>query len=449
MTCTHRFLDKGLRVTKAFIAPLWINGVRVPRIDILRLARDIRGSLKGLHQDTVVVMPKNPLVSVIARKVALECGLPYALDYGSIQRSPDVRHVYLDEHGNVGLSRGWSYPLLDDCARLVSTSGSTGNPETVVHSSHAIAFQARVLAERLGVGAESNMLLPIPVSHAYGASVVELWLNHNVPLIIECGDVIAGTLRSLLERRISTIDVVPSMLQILVKLSRRNTDLRAALSRLDLLNVGGDVLPLGLANEVERECGQKVFDGYGLSEAGPNVAISGPGVYKKGTVGLPLRGVEVRVDARDEVYVRSPSLLSGYLRGTNVVKQVNKDGWLRTGDLGSIDSEGYLSIRGRSKSAIIVNGKTIAPFEVEEAARASGVCEDVAVIWTRGQSQLSDRIHVFFIPGRVHTPQRQVEILKDVVRTFGAGPVVLRRILSFPRLPSGKIDKKALKESVS
>ena len=88
-----------------------------------------------------------------------------------------------------------------------------------------------------------------------------------------------------------------------------------------------------------------LLDGYGLSEAGPNVAINGPNNFRVGTVGKALEGTMLKVTEEGELLVKSPSIIKSYLRGKN--KIIDELGWLHTGDLVRIDQDGYLIVKGR------------------------------------------------------------------------------------------------------
>jgi long-chain acyl-CoA synthetase len=112
--------------------------------------------------------------------------------------------------------------------------------------------------------------------------------------------------------------------------------------------------------------GIKLLQGYGQTEASPLISANRPGKIKIETVGPPVAGIEVRIADDDEILVRGDALMKGYWRDDASTRATIRNGWLYTGDLGSIDDEGYLTITGRKKD-IIVNsgGDNIAPGRVE------------------------------------------------------------------------------------
>src|SRR5207244_2720756 len=135
--------------------------------------------------------------------------------------------------------------------------------------------------------------------------------------------------------------------------------------RMVWLSSGGAPLPRPIA-EVYEAAGLPLLQGYGLTESSPVIAFNRTSFNKAGTVGLPLPGVEVKISADGEVLARGPNIMKGYWKNPQATAEALKDGWLYTGDLGSIDSEGYLSITGRKKELLVLsNGKKVVPSFIE------------------------------------------------------------------------------------
>ncbi|MGK5631642.1 AMP-dependent synthetase/ligase, partial [Streptomyces sp. URMC 123] len=122
-----------------------------------------------------------------------------------------------------------------------------------------------------------------------------------------------------------------------------------------------------------RACGIDVYEGYGMTESGGVIACTRPGAVKPGTVGRPMPGCEVRIAEDGEVLARGANVFLGYHRNEAATRAaVDSDGWLHTGDLGSFDEDGYLTISGRKKDLIITSaGKNLAPTQVEQAIQES------------------------------------------------------------------------------
>ncbi len=167
--------------------------------------------------------------------------------------------------------------------------------------------------------------------------------------------------------------------------------------RLRLLVSGGAPLDRKLARVV-RSLGFNLLEGYGLTETSPIVCAAVPGQERVGTVGKPFPGVEVRIGTQEEVLVRGPNVMQGYLnKPEETAKSIDKEGWFHTGDQGRFDDEGNLIITGRIKE-IIVNsyGKNIAPVPLELAIAGSKYIEQVVVVGDR-QPYLTALV----VPGRL------------------------------------------------
>jgi long-chain acyl-CoA synthetase len=128
-------------------------------------------------------------------------------------------------------------------------------------------------------------------------------------------------------------------------------------------------------------CGVLVLEGYGLSETCSAATLNTPGAVRFGTVGKPLPGTEVSVAADGELLIRGPHLFKGYYKDPAATAEaVTPDGWLRTGDLGRIDSDGFVVITGRKKDLIITsNGKNITPVNIESQLRESRYIAEAVV----------------------------------------------------------------------
>jgi fatty-acyl-CoA synthase len=120
---------------------------------------------------------------------------------------------------------------------------------------------------------------------------------------------------------------------------------------------------------------------YGSTEAGPGTVVGPEDLTRKpGSVGRPCAGVELRLSDTGEVLLHSPFLMDGYFRDAEATQEALADGWYHTGDLGSLDEEGYLSIVGRARDVIRTGGETVAPVEVESAVVAHPDVVEVAVV---------------------------------------------------------------------
>jgi long-chain acyl-CoA synthetase len=158
--------------------------------------------------------------------------------------------------------------------------------------------------------------------------------------------------------------------------------------RIDWLSAGGAPLPLSVAR-VYTAAGLKLLQGYGLTESSPVISFNTKKDNKVGTVGKAIPGVEVRIAPDGEILTRGPHVMKGYWKNPKATAEAIEDGWLHTGDLGSLDEDGFLSITGRKKELLVLsNGKKVAPSNIEGLVLAD-TCFDQVMVCGEGRNFLT------------------------------------------------------------
>ena len=282
------------------------------------------------------------------------------------------------------LESGGPGPLVpregDDLAALLYTGGTTGRAKGVMLSHAGLWLTAKARADVFATSGARDLLLPLPLSHVYGLlnSVTRLHLPEPGFVALQRRFDAAQWVEMVQRLRPQAAALVPSMLQLLL-----GQDLEAAdLSSLHYVTVGGAPLAASCREEFERRVGGvRVCDGYGCTEATSTATMNPYTAPRSGSVGLPLPGVELRIEAEDgrplppgedgEVCVRSPGVMAGYWtaggRDDAATAEAVVDGWLHTGDIGHVDEDGYLYVVDRKKDLIIRGGFNVYPRDVEEA----------------------------------------------------------------------------------
>ena len=168
--------------------------------------------------------------------------------------------------------------------------------------------------------------------------------------------------------------------------------------------------------------GFPIFEGYGLTETGPVLAVNPPGAPVPGSVGPMLPNVDIEIRNKNledigEVWVRGPNVVSGYLDNPEATKEVLVDGWFRTGDLGRLDSDGYLYLTGRSKDLIVTSaGKNVYPDEVESRYRDLPHIKELCVFGAPSADGLGDVVHAVAVIDAENHPELDRSSMEREVR---------------------------------
>ena len=263
-----------------------------------------------------------------------------------------------------------------DLAALLYTGGTTGRAKGVMLCHEGLSAAGWGGAEVSFVADCNRMLLPLPLSHAYGLLVSVIGFHTQEPseaLLLRWFDP-AAFIRAIEELKPQRCAVVPSMLALLLASPLEEHDL----SSLRFVTSGGAPLPLEVAKSFEaRVPGVTICEGYGMTETTALCCSNPPLARKLGTVGQPAPGYTVRIESPDgaelgpgeegELTVESTAVMLGYWNDPAATAETIRDGRLHTGDIGVRDEEGYIRIVDRLKDLIIRGGFNVYPRDVEDA----------------------------------------------------------------------------------
>jgi long-chain acyl-CoA synthetase len=342
----------------------------------------------------------------------------------------------------------------DDLAALLYTGGTTGRSKGVAltHSSLDAAGAAGYAAGH--VPGRTRGLLPLPLAHVYGLMVSVTGLHAVEPsrsVLMRWFDP-AGFVALVEEHRVQQSALVPSMIGMLLGQPLEEHDL----SCLERVSSGGAPLAPELALELERRLpGLQVREGYGCTETSALISAQPVGDRRLGSVGRPVRGVEVRVEGPDgrallpgedgEICVRGPVLMQGYWNSPEATAEAVRDGWLHTGDVGHLDDDGYLYVVDRLKDLIIRNGFNVYPRDVEDVLLAH---PDVAAAAVVGRSDpvVGEEVVAFvqLVPGATATADALVAHARQHV-SAAKYPREVRVVDAIPLTSVMKTDRKRLR----
>ena len=302
-------------------------------------------------------------------------------------------------------------PVADGDALVVATSGTSGQPKLAVLTHAAVGASALATSARLQVDPGSDRWLAcLPLAHVGGLSVVTRALATSTPCTVQ-SHFDAAAVEQAAADGCTLTSLVPT-----------------ALARIDPSHFRAILLG-GQAPPADRPA--HVVATYGMTETGSGVVYDG----------VPLAGVDLRVDDGGQIHVRAPMLLRAYRDGTDP-KDV--DGWFPTGDHGAL-RDGVLEVHGRADDLIITGGENVWPTVVERALRTHPAVADVAVVG-RPDAEWGERVVAVVVPRDRTAPPTLAALrahVKAVLPPYAA-PAALEVVETLPRTASGKVRRSQL-----
>jgi len=333
----------------------------------------------------------------------------------------------------------------EDGLLLIYTSGTTGKPKGAVLTHSNCVWTNLSFDATTGVHRDDVVLQVLPQFHVGGWNVQALlaWLK-GATVVLERQFDADRVLRLIEEKRVTTMMGVPP---IYLFLSQHPRFAAADLASLDRAVVGGAPMPEPLL-ETWAARGTAIVQGYGLTEAAPNVLCLPPedAVRKLGYAGKPYPFVDVRISDDGELQVRGPNVFPGYWRNEEATADAfTDDGWLRTGDVAEADDEGFYRIKRRLKDMYISGGENVYPAEVEAALHEHPAVEDAAVVGVP-HDRWGECGVAFVVAGHA-TEDELIAWCRARLAPFKV-PTSVRFVAEIPRNSLGKIQKQSLAAEV-
>jgi len=335
---------------------------------------------------------------------------------------------------------------LDADWAILFTSGTTGQPKGARLSVRAFLASAAASRANLGVTPEERWLCNLPLFHVGGLAMAVRCAVDGAALVVHRRFDAVQTARALTEDAITHASLVARTLALALEAGAGPGALRAVL-------VGGGPLPAEVASRARR-AGLPVLQTYGLTEACSQVATERPAEADGTTTGCALPGVAVRIAGADgtparqgeagEIHVQGSTLMTGYLDDAVASARALDGGWLRTGDVGSVDGQGRLSVLARRVDLILSGGENVYPAEVEAVLAAHPGVVEAAVVG-RPDADWGE----VPVAAVVLRPGARADGLLDWVRGRLARfkvPAEVVAVASLPRTAAEKVDRAALRD---
>lgn len=353
--------------------------------------------------------------------------------------------------------RSLSLPSPGDFATLQYTGGTTGRPKGVNLSHKSLGTNVAQREALLPTRHDGERVLCVtPLSHSY-ATAMALYLAAYCrgALVILPKYTAADTLRILREERIT---IFPGSPTIFVGLMAHPQFEQTNFPALRICYSGSAALPAATLAQWESRVGCKVYEGYGQTEAGPVLTYNAVDrETRPGAVGfaLPRTVIEI-VDLETgrtilhqgeagEVRARGPQIMDGYRNAPDETARALREGWLYTGDIGAIEADGMLTIRGRKKEMVIVGGYNVFPREVEDVLLSFPGVSEAAVVGVP-DSYRGESVRAFVIAASGMALD-QAALLAHCAQNLARYkvPATIETRAELPKTAVGKIDKVALK----
>ncbi len=353
-------------------------------------------------------------------------------------------------------------------AVLLFTSGTTGDPKGVVVSHRNVVGNVSQFRELLDARKTDAILGSLPFFHTFG-STVTLWypLIEGVRIVTYPNPLEAGKCAALIDQyKLTFLLATPTFLRVYLRKAEPEQ-----LRTLRLIIVGAEKLPLDLASHFERRFHKNVFEGYGLTETAPVVSVNLPGPEPRkpgehvqpssrlGSVGRLAPGIaaEIREPETDRklslyetgmLWLRGPNIFEGYLHDPERTAEILRDGWLKTGDIGRFDEDGFLYIEGRLSRFSKIGGEMVPHETIEQKIidllGLSGRDErPIAIVGV--QDEAKGEALILLSAENIDLAELRKKLQEAGIPNLWI-PKNVQRVEAIPVLASGKLDLKKCQE---
>ena len=346
-------------------------------------------------------------------------------------------------------------------AQILYTSGTTGRPKGVTHSYASVAAAMTFWARTFDLGPDDRLLGQLALSHFCGRAMDSCWVAGARLVILPEADS-GSILAAIAEHRVSMMLVVPTLLRMLLDHPEAaNADLES----LRVVVYAASPAAPSLVERALARLGPVLYTGFGQTEAYGLNTFMGPDEHERSlaagdtrltSVGTESPAAQVRIRSEDgldrptgevgEIWVWAPWVTPGFWRRPDLDEERLRDGWLRTGDLGRVEEDGYIYLADRKEDMIITGGFNVYPAEVENALAAHDAVAECGV-FAVPDPKWGEAIHAAVVlrSGHESTPEELIAFAKERLARFKV-PKGIDIMDELPKTAVGKILRRALRE---
>jgi long-chain acyl-CoA synthetase len=381
----------------------------------------------------------------------------------------------------------------DDVVAIVYTSGTTGKSKGVVLTNGNIVSNIQSFVDHSGIDEEIHTLSILPINHVYEATcgiLAPIYMGGTIsfceglkrvapniqevkPNFVMGVPALYDKMYSRIMRRINSNFLSRTLFRTKLFRGIVTGRIQRGLGKDIHFISGGAPLDPEIAKGI-RELGIKIFQGYGITETSPVISFEYEGMTKEGSVGKPIPGTEVTIhdpneEGVGEIWVKGPHVMKGYFNNREATEELLVDGWYRTGDLGSIDDEGFLYVKGRIRNLIVTaKGKNVYPEEVEQQLLKSPYIEEV-MVYGQEVSPFVEEVHALVYCNQdsidLYAKEQGIELMTvaaieqliiSEIKKYGKNLAEYKRVKRFrirddpfPKTSTRKIKRYALRDEIA
>jgi long-chain acyl-CoA synthetase len=341
----------------------------------------------------------------------------------------------------------------EDPAVLLYTSGTTGFPKGATLSHGNVVSNAWATVHHAGYSKDDRMILFLPVFHVFGQNfIMNATFQACATLVLHRRFVPERVLDSIRRDRVTMFFAVPTIYIALLNSSMPDESFASVRYEFS----AASTMPKEISARWTKRFGRPVFEGYGLTECSPFACYNHDFRHKFGSVGTPVENFEIKImdgDDRElplgkwgEICIKGPGVMQGYWNKPEETRQALRNGWLHSGDIGTMDEEGYVFIVDRVKDMINVSGFKVWPAEVEGFLYKHPAIQEVAV-YGRPHPEKGEAVMAAVVlkEGARATGEEIIAYCRDHLAAYKA-PAQVDFMSELPKSATGKILKRVLKD---
>jgi long-chain acyl-CoA synthetase len=378
---------------------------------------------------------------------------------------PDLKHIVIaegeasgnDMHINDLMSRGnSSFKAVEidrhDPAAILYTSGTTGFPKGATLTQSNINSNAYSTVHHVGIRSDDRLHLFLPLFHCFGQNFI---LNSGIcagaAFVMHRRFEPEPVAEAIRRDKVTMFIAVPTIFTYFLNMNLSPKDL----SGLRYCFTAAANMPLEIARRWKETFDMSIYEGYGLTECSPFASYNHDFQHRLGSIGMPLENVEMKIvndDGKEmppgewgEIFIKGPNVMKGYWNKPEATAEAIHDGWLRSGDIGTTDEEGYFYIVDRVKDMINAAGFNVYPAEVEQVLYKHPAVKEAAVYGSSDPVR-GETVHAAVVlkEGVNVTAEDIVEFCRTHIAAYKA-PRKVELVSQLPKSATGKILKRVLR----